>query len=342
MAYIKHHGARLIMSKIPVRNTLTVTQPPSSVNTFLSLLENPLLRMVIRFAGNRHLRSGQSYLQAALDDFVGEGKGESSLTRTIFSGIIKSTVKLGCWAFSVNRSVAEDALKVPFFRKGLVNVLSGIGKYGLTRPYKTPAPFLVVWNYTNSCNLRCQHCYQRADGPIPDELTTVEKLAIIDQLDANNVSALAFSGGEPLMGRDFFHVARYAHDKGIHTSIATNGTLLTLDVLNKLKQSGIEYTEISLDGASKETHDTFRGIPGAFEKTVNGIRNSVRAGLYTSIATTATKHNLHEIPKIINLGKELGVQRVIIFNFIPTGRGEEIISLRDLTRGKRGPLRLFV
>ena len=234
---------------------------------------------------------------------------------------------MGCLTFNVDKTAAVDALKVPYFRKGLVNVLNGIGKYGVTRPYKTDAPFLVVWNYTNACNLRCKHCYQRADKQTADELTTQERFEIVDQLDEISVSAIAFSGGEPLMQSDFFDVADYAYNKGMYVSIATNGTLLTTQVVNRLKRSGVKYAEISLDGATSTTHDAFRGINGAFERTLHGIKNSVESGLFTCIAVTATKYNLNEIPKIITLSKEMKVDRIIIFNFIPTGRGKEIIKL---------------
>jgi len=309
----------------------------ASVKTFLSLLENPLLKSIIRFSGDHEFKKGKSYLEAALDDFIGCKTDQYSLTRIIFSGIISLAINLGCTVFNINREETINALKVPYFRKGLLNILSGIGKYGVTRPYKTPAPFLVVWNYTNACNLRCKHCYQRADKPTPDELTTKERLAIIDQLDENNVSALAFSGGEPLMRRDIFKIIEYTHEKGIYISIATNGTLLTRNTVSRLKKSGVGYIEISLDGATKETHESFRGIKGCFEKTIQGIKNSVEAGIYTCIATTATKHNLNEIPRIIELAKKLKVKRVIIFNFIPTGRGEEIIHL-DLSPKEREDL----
>ncbi|MEM2910844.1 MAG: radical SAM protein [Nitrososphaerota archaeon] len=138
----------------------------------------------------------------------------------MISSIIDVAIDLGFRAFDVDRNQAKEALKVPYFKKGLLNVLNGIGRYGVTKPYRTPASFLVVWNYTNACNLRCKHCYQRADKPTPDELTTEEGLAIVDQLDENNVSALAFSGGEPLMRRDLFEVAEYAHDRRLKLDYA--------------------------------------------------------------------------------------------------------------------------
>ncbi|MEM2812014.1 MAG: radical SAM protein, partial [Candidatus Bathyarchaeia archaeon] len=309
----------------------------SSINTFLSFLENPLLRRFLRFSCTHYFSNGKSYLEAALEDLAGVGGNGFSLTRLIFSGVIKAAVYLGCMGLNVDKKTVVESLKLPYFRRGLVNVLSGIGIYGVTRPYKVPAPFLVVWNYTNACNLRCKHCYQRADRPSPDELTTDEKLAIIDQLVENNVSMIAFSGGEPLVCEDFFKVARYAYERGLYVSIATNGTLLTKENVARLKEAGVAYLEISLDGATEETHDSFRGVKGCFKKTIEGIANSVKAGMFTCIATTATKHNLNEIPKIVSLAKELGVRRVIVFNFIPTGRGKEITQL-DLTPTEREDL----
>ncbi|MEM1674772.1 MAG: radical SAM protein [Candidatus Bathyarchaeia archaeon] len=309
----------------------------SSINTFLSFLENPLLRRFLRFSCTHYFSDEKSYLEAALEDLAGVGGNGFSLTRLIFSGVIKAAVYLGCMGLNVDKKTVVESLKLPYFRRGLVNVLSGIGIYGVTRPYKVPAPFLVVWNYTNACNLRCKHCYQRADRPSPDELTTDEKLAIIDQLVENNVSMIAFSGGESLVCEDFFKVARYAYERGLYVSIATNGTLLTKENVARLKEAGVAYLEISLDGATEETHDSFRGVKGCFKKTIEGIANSVKAGMFTCIATTATKHNLNEIPKIVNLAKELGVRRVIVFNFIPTGRGKEITQL-DLTPAEREDL----
>ena len=93
---------------------------------------------------------------------------------------------------------------------------------------------------------------------------------------------LAFSGGEPLMRKDFFEIAEYAHEKGLYLSLATNGTLITRDIAKKLKESGIEYVEISIDGKDASTHDGFRGVQGMFERSVEGIKNCVAEELYTS------------------------------------------------------------
>jgi radical SAM protein with 4Fe4S-binding SPASM domain len=255
----------------------------------------------------------------------------------VSSGVVDLAVFLGCKAFNVDMSQTREAMRISYLKKGLFNVLKGIEKYGVTRPQRVPAPFLVVWNYTNACNLKCKHCYQRADKPTPDELSTEERLKIIDQLDKASVATIAFSGGEPLMRRDFFEVAKYAADKGMYISVATNGTLLTKQAVEKLKEAGVAYVEISLDGARRETHEVFRGVSGCFDKTLRGIKNSVEGGLYTCIATTAVKHNLYEIPDILELGKNLRVKRIIVFNFIPTGRGETIADL-DLSPTEREQL----
>jgi radical SAM protein with 4Fe4S-binding SPASM domain len=339
---VKIRKKTVIMMEKVVSKRLVASSPKEatelySINIFLGLFENPLLRSFIRFLYNHHFNNVKSYLEAALEDIAGVGEKRFSPIRLIFSGIIKAAVHLGCIGLDIDEEYIRETLKLSYFRSGIVNVLSGVGIYGVTKPYRVPAPFLVVWNYTNACNLRCKHCYQRADKPTLDELTLEEKLAVIDQLVENNVSIVAFSGGEPLLCEDFFKVAKYAYERGLYVSVATNGTLLTKENVARLKATGVAYVEISLDGATAEIHDSFRGVSGCFEKTRMGIANSVEAGMFTCIATTTTKHNLNEIPKIISLAKEIGVRRVIIFNFIPTGRGEEIAHL-DLTPAERESL----
>jgi len=180
------------------------------------------------------------------------------------------------------------------------------------------------------------NCYQRADRPLPDELTTEEGKRLINELADSNVVALAFSGGEPLMRPDFFELAAYARSLGMYVAIATNGTLITREVAKRLKEA-VDYVEVSLDGATAKTHDEFRGIPRSFDRAVDGIKNCVKAGLYTCIATTATKLNQHEMQKTYELANKLGCKRQMIFNFVPTGRGIDMINL-DLSPEEREEL----
>jgi len=272
---------------------------------------------------------------------VGE-PGELSIQERLAYLVVKLALDKGSKSFGVSVEQMKASLKDPIMRRSIANVLEGIGYYGVQRPQTAAAPFLIVWNFTKQCNLRCKHCYENAGPkPAPDELTTEEAKHAIDEFAAAGVVALAFSGGEPLARKDFFEVARYAADKGFYVSVASNGTLITKRVAQKMKEAGIQYVEISLDGFEK-THDEFRGIQGAWKRTVEGIKNCVETGLYTCVATTATHYNLNEIPKLAEfIEKDLHVKRFIVFNFIPVSRGKEIAD-QDLTPKEREELLDFL
>lgn len=219
--------------------------------------------------------------------------------------------------------------------KGFSLMMKGIRKYGIQIPFTPGGPFEVVWNFTYVCNLRCKHCYEDAGGK-KHELSTEEAILTIDKLSkiaSVGLPALSFSGGEPLMRKDFFEVAAYSRKKIPYISIATNGTLLTKDNVRMIKDVGIEYVEISLDGATEAVHEEFRRVPGCFKKTMKGIQNSIDEGLDTCIATTIQKENIGEVEKIIELVDELGV-RFMHFNYIPTGRAKAHLEL-DLTPKER-------
>jgi radical SAM protein with 4Fe4S-binding SPASM domain len=195
------------------------------------------------------------------------------------------------------------------------------------RPQTTIAPFLVVWNYTRLCNLKCKHCYENA-GPKQDEdeLNTIEAKRVVDEFAEAGVVAIAFSGGEPLMRKDFYEVANHAYKREFYISIATNGTLIDRETAMKLKDSGVQYVEVSLDGL-EETHDNFRGVKGAFKKSIEGIKNCIDVGLDVGVATTITKQNMNEVPKLVDMLEGIGVKRFIAFNFIPVGRGKDIVKM---------------
>ena len=112
------------------------------------------------------------------------------------------------------------------FQKGISLVMRSVAHYGLTYPQKFIAPPVVVWNFTNTCNLKCKHCYQSAGKKLPDELSLSKRLNVIDQLAAEDVFSVAFSGGEPLMDKDLWPIIERTKKNAMHVSIATNGTLL--------------------------------------------------------------------------------------------------------------------
>ncbi len=256
--------------------------------------------------------------------------------------IVGKALEKGAEKFGVGPEAIKSHLKDPYMRKGFAVILRSIAEYGITKPQRLVAPFMVVWDFTKQCNLRCKHCYANATPyPAPDELALEERLNIIDQLDEAGVAAISFSGGEPLINKDFWKVSKYASTKGFYLSVATNGTLVSEKVAKRLKDVGIRYVEISLDGPNPKIHDEFRGVKGAFDSAIRGIKNAVAAGIDVGIATTATKENIDYIPDIIKLARELRVKRFIVFNFIPTGKGKEIIK-EDLTPEEREKLMKYL
>ncbi|RLI42666.1 radical SAM/SPASM domain-containing protein [Candidatus Bathyarchaeota archaeon] len=231
----------------------------------------------------------------------------------------------------------EAGISDPSVRRGMELVLRSLLTYGVTAPQRLCAPFLIVWNFTNACNLRCKHCYQNAGPkPLPGELTFEEKLSVLNQLDEMEIPLIAFSGGEPTIHPDFIPIVREASRRGIYTAVATNGLAFADESFtDKALKAGLKYVEVSLDSTDPRVHDEFRGVKGAWELAVRGIKNVVKhGGASTGIAMTLTKLNKDQIGDMIRLGEELGVTRVIFFNFIPTGRGRESINL-DLTPEER-------
>lgn len=312
---------------------------PSLLTGARFLLKFPPFRYVIKPLSSEISVNGERRKIAyeALRLIVEEDT-ESCFIVRFYSKLLKTVFDLAVKYFNGNREEVYEALKDPSIRRGLALVLEGLALYGITVPQKLPAPFLVVWNFTNMCNLKCKHCYQKADRPTPDELTLNEKLDVIRQLDEAGVAAVAFSGGEPTIHPDFPIVLKAAADAGMYTALATNGIRLAdRKYAEKLRKLGLRYVEISVDSADPDKHDAFRGVKGAWKKTVQGVKNAVELGFSTAIATTVTKINLDEISDIIDLAEELGVERVVFFNFIPVGRGKDLVEL-DLTPEEREEL----
>ncbi len=296
---------------------------------------NPISRAVLTRSTARCPKCGDRRLRIALAKYAGVD-AKTCLSCRVYSSVIGSIIDIGRVLFHTSKHKMQNSLKDQTTRRGLASIVRGIAEHGITQPQQLGAPFLVVWDFTHACNLNCKHCYQRADRPLSDELTTDEAKRLIKELADADVVALAFSGGEPLTRPDFYELAAYARSLGIYVALATNGTLITKEVAKRLKKLDI-YVEISLDGASAKIHDEFRGVPGMFDKTINGIKNCVEAGLYTCVATTATKHNLNEIQETYEITSSLGCKRQMIFNFVPTGRGVNMIDL-DLSPEEREQL----
>jgi radical SAM protein with 4Fe4S-binding SPASM domain len=306
-------------------------------NTVKTWLGNPISRSLLRWVSKRTEKG--SKLESALKKYVGEQE-KLSFQEKLAYAIVKLALNKGSESFGVSKEQLVESLRNPMVRRGIANVLEGIGHYGVQRPQTTAAPFLIVWDFTKQCNLKCKHCYENAGPkPAPDELTTEEAKKAIDDFESAGVVALSFSGGEPLARKDFLEVAKYAADKEFHVSVASNGTLITKTTAQKMKEAGVQYVEISLDGF-EETHDKFRGIPGAWKRAVEGIKNCVEAGLDIGVATTATHYNLKEIPKLVEfIENDLHAKRFIVFNFIPVKPRKRNSGSGSNAKRERRPLR---
>ncbi len=247
-------------------------------------------------------------------------------------------MKLALALLKTDDKVARELLRDPVIRRGVVLLFKSIAENGLTKPLRMYAPYFVVWNFTNMCNLKCMHCYQRAGRPLPNELTLSEKMRLILELDKAFVCGVALSGGEPTIHPDFLQVVHEIARRGMYAAVATNGmSFADESFVVKCKKAGLRLAEISLDSSRPEVHDRFRGLDGAWERTVKGIRNCVRHGIFTAIATTITKLNIDDVENMLDLAESLGVRRVVFFNFIPVGRGRDNIRL-DLTPEEREEL----
>ena len=184
---------------------------------------------------------------------------------------------------------------------------------------------MIAWEITRSCNLSCLHCRAAAErGPYEGELTTQECFRFIDEVAAFSKPIVILTGGEPLLREDIFEVASYGTHKGLRVVMAVNGTLLDAQKASAAKRAGIQRVSISLDGATPESHDKFRGVAGAYAGALEGITYLKKAGLDFQINTTVTKRNLGEIEDILQLAIQLGAVAHHIFLLVPTGRGREL------------------
>ncbi len=179
---------------------------------------------------------------------------------------------------------------------------------------------IISWNVTNECDLRCVHCYRDAGEKAKDELNTQEGKTLLQQIAQAGFKIMIFSGGEPLMREDIFELVEYATQLGLRPVFGTNGILITSEIAQKLKSSGAAAMGISLDSIHPEKHDEFRGLPGTFQKTIEGIKNCREAGLKFQIHTTVIDWNYDEIEDITDMAIELGASAHHVFFLVPTGR----------------------
>ena len=184
---------------------------------------------------------------------------------------------------------------------------------------------MIAWEVTRSCNLNCAHCRAAAScGPYAGELSTDKCFKLVDEIASVSSPVIILTGGEPLLRPDIFEIATYGTNKGLRMVMATNGTLVTPAVAQKMIQSGIKRVSISIDGKDAHSHDAFRQEKGAFDKAMSGIKILKNSGMEFQINTTITAANLDQIKDIFKLAKDIGAAAHHIFLLVPTGRGKDL------------------
>jgi len=195
---------------------------------------------------------------------------------------------------------------------------------------------VVVWNVTQRCNLKCIHCYSNSRNVFyADELTTEQGKALITDLAAFGSPVILFSGGEPMMRPDLHKLAAFAVEKGMRVVISTNGTLITRKEAAVYKKIGLSYIGVSLDGL-KSIHDRFRGVKGAFNAALQGIRNARDAGIKVGIRFTISRRNYGEIPAIFDFIEKENIPRACFYHLVYSGRGSSLMDEALSHEGSRG------
>jgi Fe-coproporphyrin III synthase len=183
-----------------------------------------------------------------------------------------------------------------------------------------PGP-VVIWNLVRRCNLTCKHCYSiSADKDFPGELSTSEINAVMDDLKRFRVPVLILSGGEPLLRADIFEIAQRALSLGFYVGLSTNGTLIDESNIDKIASTGFNYVGVSLDGMAA-THDEFRRMEGAFAKSMHGIRLCKARGIKVGIRFTLTQDNAQDLPAMLQLIEDEGLDKFYLSHLNYAGRG---------------------
>jgi len=196
-------------------------------------------------------------------------------------------------------------------------------------------PFMVSYSITQECNLNCKHCYSDSvDQAAPDELTTEEAFRLMDDLSKWGVGLLVIDGGEPLCRQDLLDIVKYASSKGLRTTIGSNGTLIDKAMATEMLDAGVKCVAISVDGTNSQTHDSFRGMSGAFEQTFRGIEACGAVGLPFQFNTVIRKETLSQLQDMLRMAVEYGANAVEFFDLVAVGRGkrecrEQVLSLDE-------------
>ncbi len=204
-----------------------------------------------------------------------------------------------------------------------------VPRFAARRLYMQPVPANVSVALTYRCQCRCEHCYSNApDRKNHEELTLAELRSVLDQIKHLGALQVIFSAGEPLLRNDLEDILRHAHRAGLLTRVNTNGLLLDRARAASLKKAGLTQCAVSIDHPDAEVHDALRGVPRAFERAVQAIRNLREAGIPCQMCTYASRRLIPDgLREIIALGRRLRVMSVYFFWPVAAGRWDSAFDL---------------
>lgn len=181
---------------------------------------------------------------------------------------------------------------------------------------------VVVWNINRKCNMTCPHCYAGAKlNPAFDGVSSKQAMDIIEKMADFGITMLIISGGEPLMRDDVYNIISHASKRGMSCAISSNGTLITSEVATRLKETGVYYVGISIDGM-ETFNDAYRGLEGGFNQALNGATACLEAGLKVGIRITVSKQNRDQVFPLLDLTKRIGAHRFYLSHLVYGGRGK--------------------
>lgn len=185
------------------------------------------------------------------------------------------------------------------------------------------APLYVAWETTHRCNAACLHCYSDSSphADCGNEMSTDEGIGVIDQLASAGVLVLAFSGGEPLLRRDWEALASHAVARGLSVNLGTNGSSISRKTAATIQRLGVKSVTVSIDSHNAVVHDNFRQMPGLFKKAVNAVKLLVESKVRVVVGFTPTKLNWKDGKAVIELAHHIGADAVNLSEYVPAGRG---------------------
>lgn len=305
------------------------------ITTFKGIADNPLSKYFLGYTLDYCQKDEATRLEVCLDLYLGN-REDACRRCKLLSKFVNYLINKGTSSFGVSKDEFKETMEDKYWIKGLNSVIKGIALFGVKKPFTPGAPFQVVWNLSRACNMKCLHCYEDAGKKDKDELNAQQIHKGLETLSNAGVASIAFSGGEPSIHPHILDFISKTNELGMFAAMATNGYTISKDrVCSRFMDSGLKFVQISVDGLNPETHDTFRGVEGAWEKAIHAVENCVNYDdLFVEVSTTVTEHNFQEIPSMIEFMREKGVDWVMLYNFIPTGSGENIVDM-DISPQKR-------